>query len=502
MFTAPLAPSRSRLASRRPRRRRFGLAFVLLAAALTGAAGSTPLADPAVLPGTLVDGNADGHGRDVAVAPNGDVVLVGHTSATDLPVTDASINAGGNDLFVARFDGRFRTLEWLVYLGGSGEDLVAAVAIDGDGDVYVTGSTDSTDFPTTSAYDVSANGYGDVFLAKLAAADGSLVYSTYLGGTFGDEARDLTVDEAGRAIIVGQTVSSDFPTASAFDTPHYNGDAFITRFAANGASLELSTYWSTAMGDNGVAVGVDGSDDIYVGIASFDVEQAYQENRVLKIDATSKTVSWSFQIDSLSPSFSGIAALADIAVSSGGVVAFAGTIDDTQTSIPMIDPLQAANAGGKDFFVGKLNGAGNAITWSSYLGGHSDEDTVSLAMTGEGDVWLAGYSSSADYPLEKSLFPAGFGVVSRISADGQELLESTFVGGAGYPELEGIAWDGGAPVLAGSIVEAAELPLTGLLEAPVVPFSFHLDAFVARLAPVASGVSCRAARSACRRSIG
>jgi hypothetical protein len=140
--------------------------------------------------------------------------------------------------------------------------------VDGDRNTYVSGGTNSVDFPTTSgAFDTTFNGSGDAFVTKLSASGAALGYSTYLGGSGYDDGPDVALEGAGSAYVTGQTGSADFPTtAGAFDTTYNGGpdDAFVTRLSASGAALGSSTYLGGSGQDDGAEVALDGSGSAYV----------------------------------------------------------------------------------------------------------------------------------------------------------------------------------------------------------------------------------------------
>lgn len=472
---------------KRPRERLLGAlgGCALLALASASSLAGAPIGEAVRFPGTIFQGYGDVRATDVAVAPNGDLIVVGTTEAAELPATDASSHGGYHDAFVARFDAKLRSLIWLIYLGGSDQDHGDAVALDASGNVYVAGTTSSSDFPTTSAYDATDNGNGDAFVAKLAAADGSHLWVTYLGGTGGDSATDIVVDGDGRAIVVGSTGSNDFPTVSSFDTNDYIRDAFVTRFAANGASLELSSYYGSFKNETAVAVDVDAADNIYVGVLGLDHEVMSQLNEILKISGSAKTLTWSLTLDS--GLGSGYVYLTDIAVTGEGVVAFAGEASSDDFNITIVDPWQGTPGGDTDLFVGKLQSNGSAIDWSTFLGGSAGDYSASIALTSDEKVWVGGTTDGGSFPLRRSYFPTGHGLVSLLAADGQDLLFSTVVGGSyGVGGFHGIALASDeVPVLAGVAYEVSEVPITGLL--PYDPDNFSSQTgLLLRLEPLAS----------------
>ena len=212
----------------------------------------------------------------IAVDLRGNVYVIGLTNSTDFPIKngfDTSLN-GSEDGFVTKINTRASgaaSLVYSTYLGGSDEDFGTAIAVDLQGNAYLTGQTRSTDFPTKNAFDNTFNGYYyDAFVAKVNPArsgNASLVYSTYLGGSSTDDAYGIAVDLQGNAYLVGDTQSSDFPTRNAFDTlggTDFNSKAFVTKVNAFGNSLLYSTYLGGDVTTRGFAIAVDLRGNAYV----------------------------------------------------------------------------------------------------------------------------------------------------------------------------------------------------------------------------------------------
>jgi hypothetical protein len=182
-------------------------------------------------------------GYSIAVAGDGSCYVTGETTSTDFPIKDAysnTFNGGNFDAFVTKFSSNGNLL-WSTYLGGDWNDAGKAVAVSRDGSCFVTGCTWSSDFPTLNSYDSTLNGYWDVFVTQF-SSKGILLWSTYLGGDDWDEGLGIDIARDGSCYITGFARSIDFPTLNAFDnTLDFGGDAFISKFAGNG-SLLWSTY--------------------------------------------------------------------------------------------------------------------------------------------------------------------------------------------------------------------------------------------------------------------
>jgi hypothetical protein len=224
--------------------------------------------------------------------------------------------------------------------------------VDGAGNAYVTGFTFSADFPTTpGAFDTTFNpGTFDAFVTKLNPAGSALVYSTYLGGASTDQGFGIAVDAAGNAYVTGWTVSADFPTTpGAFDTTAAGADAFVTKLNPAGSALVYSTYLGGASTDQGFGIAVDGAGNAYV---------------------TGLTVSADFPTTP-------------------------GAFDTTFN-------------GGGDAFMTKLNPAGSALVYSTYLGGASNDQGSGIAVDGAGNAYVTGSTFSADFPTTPGAFDTTF----------------------------------------------------------------------------------------------
>ncbi|MCE9636728.1 MAG: SBBP repeat-containing protein [Planctomycetes bacterium] len=235
-------------------------------------------------------------------------------------------------------------VSWSDYVGGSGRDECEGVAVDGQKNAYVTGTTQSLDFPTkTGAFATTAKGGDtDTFVTKLNAAGNAIVYSTYVGGTEGEESHGIAVDKESRATICGFTYSQDFP-ATALDTVlddgvNLTGDAFVTRLNAAGNGLAWSTY-----------LGGTGQDTAN-----------------------------------------------DVAVDSAGVAWVVG--NTSSTDFPLASEIDASSEGSQDAFLTSIAADGASLRFSTYLGG-PDNDTGDGVAIREGDVWIAGkFSTNRQVP--------------------------------------------------------------------------------------------------------
>jgi hypothetical protein len=220
--------------------------------------------------GTFIGGSDDEWGFGIAVDGGGNAYVTGEAESSDFPTTSGAFDTshnGGYDAFVVKLNPTGSSLSYGTFIGGSDDEWGLGIAVDGGGNAYVTGSTDSSDFPTTSgAFDTSLSSYYDAFVVKLDPSGSSLIYGTFIGGSYDDLGRGIAVDGGGNAYVTGLTRSSDFPTTSgAFDTSH-NGDrdAFVVKLDPNGSSLFYGTFIGGSSGDRGRGIAVDGGGNAYV----------------------------------------------------------------------------------------------------------------------------------------------------------------------------------------------------------------------------------------------
>lgn len=205
----------------------------------------------------------------IAVDPSGDVYVTGTSKSLTLPGTSGGAqtvnNGGGGDALVARFNSSLTTVK-STFLGGSGLDLARAMAL-GGGDVYVAGLTTSTNLPHTAGGAQTTNAGGeDTFVSLLSGDLGTIIQSTYLGGSGGDSIRAMTMDSSGEVYVVGRTSSANLPGTAGGSQPTSGGkaDAFAAKLSGNLVTLIQATYVGGSGSDYGQAVALGSSGTVYV----------------------------------------------------------------------------------------------------------------------------------------------------------------------------------------------------------------------------------------------
>ena len=391
-----------------------------------------------------------GNGTDNVVGTfsdgSGNVYVVGSTTSTNFPVTAGAVQGtlrGGTDAFIAKMRSDGSGLAWSTLLGGSATDIANAVRVDGNGNVYVCGYTNSADFPTTAgAYRTTRAGSYDAFICKFSST-GALTFSTYLGGAADENARALAVNSAGEVLVAGFTGSVDFPTTAGVVRPTRTpatfdaSDGFLAKLSSNGSSLVFGTYiGSNADMDAIYALALDlsGSPVVagYTKSTTFPTStgafmRTYSGNRmafVTKLNASASAYVFSTFLGGL-----GEDTAYGLAVDPLGNVYVTG--NTTSSNFPVSSSaFQRAWGGGQDAFITKLNPTGSALVFSSYYGGTGTDEGTGVVIGSNGQAVLTGSTDSPNLTVQDGAALGGRDVYAlAISADGSRLTYSTRFGG-------------------------------------------------------------------------
>ena len=323
-------------------------------------------------------------------------------------------------------------LSYSTYLGGSSNEFAAAIAVDRAGNAYVTGETQSTNFPTQNPIQAAFgdSAYNNVFISKLNPDGDALVYSTYLGGNGENEGKSIVVDRIGNAYITGFTGSNNFPTQNALQAAFSgSSDAFITKLNPDGDALVYSTYLGGSSSDYGNGIAVDRASNAYI---------------------TGYTIS---------------------------------------TNFPTQNPLQAAYGGSSDAFITKLNPDGDALVYSTYLGGSNYDAGNGIAVDRADNAYITGYTRSTDFPTQNPLQAAYGGgnydaFITKLNPNGDALVYSTYLGGSNYDAGSGIAVDRAGNAYITGNTSSTNFPTQNPLQASIINGVIDLqDAFITKLNP-------------------
>ena len=432
-----------------------------------------------ILFSTLIGGMGGERPRRIVVDPNsGATYLTGRTES-GFPDAIGSFSGGSNDAFVAKLD-RDGNVAFVTYLGGTGDDQGADLALSADGELFLTGRTDSPDFtPADRGYDRSANGLYDAFVARLDSR-GVPTYTTYLGGDSWDYgyAIALAPGAPGVVYVTGMTASEDFPfSAMAFDQVFAGGqEAFLAELDTNlsgPSSRRYASFVGGSAADQGHDISVDPqSGSLYLlgqtesadlfrsfpvpvwargytrthagGWDAFLLKMRHQDFRV-----EYATFLGGSGMDCEVPGDSRecrLAVLSERAVFVTGVTASAGF---PTTPFAYSRRHQGGSSYGFDGFVARIDttvGGRASLVYSTLLGGRGDDLPFGIAVDANGSAYVVGRTESCDFPVSpqgfRSTFQGGHeGFIAKLSPNGRLLLQSTFLGGAEVDGLLDVALD-------------------------------------------------------------
>ena len=448
---------------------------------------------------TYLGGKGGDSAQSIAVDTSGNVYLTGVTASINFPTMNPiqPTNGGALDAFITKINSAGTALVYSTYLGGSGLDSGQSIAVDGQGNAYVTGYTYSTNFPVVNALQPAfAGGNSDAFVAKINPAGSALVYSTYLGGRNDDIGSGIAVDRTGNAYVTGQTISSNFPTVNPIQSAFGggNGDAFVAKINSSGSALVYSTYLGGGEQDFGVGIAVDGSGNAFIAGATLSTNfptmnpfQAHlrgsQNTFVTKVNPQGSALVYSTYLGG-SGSDTGVA----IALDNKDNAHVAGAT--TSSDFPIKNALQRTFGGGTDAFVSEFNSAGSALVYSTYLGSTGFDEALAIALDHAGNTYIAGETTSTKFPVTPGGFQRicntcakGVGFVTELSPNGSALIYSTFLGGTlssnGTPSNEptGIAVDSLGGIYVTGFTDTTDFPTKNALQPSLAG---NYDAFLTK----------------------
>ena len=452
--------------------------------------------DPVLVYSTYLGGDGDDCAWDVAVDTGGCALVTGWTWSADFPTwysVDADFNGGVCDMFVTKFNAAGDGLVYSTYLGGNEYDFAWAIALDRNGCAYLAGHSTSDNFPTCNAYAGSLTGAGyDAVAVKLNSSGDALVYSSYLGGSGKDWGLDVAVDTAGCAYVTGYTQSADFPIQS----PLYSDltgetDAFVTKFDASGSTLIYSTHLGGSDTDQGTDIVVDSSGCAYIigYTRSSDFPTAnpfcgvyaggtyYGDAFVTKLNPAGDALVYSTYLGGAVDDMGN-----GIAIDRNGCAYVVGYTKSTD--FPLHDPFDDTYAGGVyygDGFVTKLNSTGDTLVYSTYLGGHEDEWGYSLVVDQAGCAYVAGHTKSHDFPVkhpyDNTLDGYDDATLTAFNTDGRTLIHSTYFGGSSEDYGRGIALDDNGCIYIAGYTYSSDFPTLYSYDSTYGGFQ---DAFLAK----------------------
>jgi hypothetical protein len=410
-----------------------------------------------ILAATFLGGSSGDSSSALALDGAGNVYVAGKTSSSDFPgigpESAVSTFAEPEAAFVAKLNPNLSSILAATFLGRSGNEnhvnaSPLALALDGTGNVYVTGETFSSDFPGISiqgSADGTFVGFNETFVAKLNPNLSSILAATFLGGSDHESSSALALDGAGNAYVAGSTGSSDFPgigiQGSADDTFAGGREAFVAKLDSNLSSILAATF----LGGSGsetlwpLALALDGTGNIYVTGETF------------------------------SSDFPGVGQ---------------GSVDSTF-------------AGLSEAFAAKLDSNLSSILAATFLGGSASEDSSGVALDGAGNLYVAGFTGSSDFPgisiqgsADGTFAGLSEGFVAKLDSNLSSILAATFFGGSGSEGSfnHGLALDGTGNVYVGGHTLFSDFPGISIQGSADGTFAGGREAFVAKLDPDLSSI--------------
>jgi len=376
--------------------------------------------------GTWLGGLLDDSVWGLSLDPAGNIYLTG-TTGGGFPVTAGAYDTthnGFSDVFLAILNPSGTSLTYSTYLGGSGssgDTPFGNPAVEVSGDVYLTGVTYSIDFPTTlGAFDSTLGGSADAFVARIRPAStgaADLIYSTYLGGSTVEKGRAISVDAGGNAYAVGFTDSTDFPTTTGAFDPSKNGqlDAFLTKLNPTGSALVYSSYLGGSGEDSAWAVGVDALGQAFVGgktassnfpvtMGSFDTSKSLTDAFLLKMNSAGSALLYSTFLGGKS----GVEIVRDLVVADDGSVMATGETGSSNFPLTPDGYDISYNGGISDAFLVRLNPAGNALSYSTFLGGSAADEGYGVALSDGGMTAVGGFTQSSNFPTSSGAYDTSY----------------------------------------------------------------------------------------------
>lgn len=458
--------------------------------------------DPVLVYSTYLGGSGDENGTgiardpkagDIAVDRDGNAYITGNTSSPDFPtVNPVRGSSGSPDVFIVKLNAAGTAIVYSTYLGGSGIDRGFGIALDAASNAYVTGRTQSADFPTVNPLQRALGGSEDAFVVKLNATGSALLYSTYLGGGGQDDGLSIAVDAAGNAYVAGTTESRDRPTVNAFQ-PAFGGgvfDAYLAKLNSQGSALVYSTYLGGSGSDSLGRVAVDAAGNAYVtgttDSTNFPTANAFQ--KALRGSPTVFVAKFNPQGSVVYSTYLGGSdadgGLAIAADRSGNayVAGVAGSKD-----FPVTPGALQPQSSGDDVFVTKLDASGSALIYSTYLGGSGLDVALGIAIDSTGNAYLAGATTSTNFPLTTDAIQTSYlggaidGFAAELNAAGSALLYSSYLGGAENDTPFAVAVDPAGNFYLTGITNSLNFPVTSGAFQPTYGGG-RGDAFVVKIA--------------------
>ena len=389
-------------------------------------------------------------------------------------------------------------LQYSTYIGGTGHERGAAVAIDGSGAAYITGQTNSSDLRSAFRDQAVFRGKTDAMVAKLSSFSEAVEWISYFGGTEQDQPTGIAVDASG-VVISGWTQSSDLPLRNPLQSAYAGSqDAFVAKFTPDGSALVYATYVGTACVDSASDVAVDSSGNAYITgtitntamtlVCPLQAVSAYQSGNaggggdvfVMKLPPSGSPIAYSTFVGGRGDDIG-----VEIAVDARGAAYVSGHTTSSN-DFPLMRAIQSTNRGGRDTLLFKLAPAGNSLEYSTLLGGALDDIAFGVAVDGGGNAYVAGTTTSSDFPTVNAAQGVSRGgrfegFVYKVNQTGSAVEYATYLGGDGSDEATDLAVDSVGSAYVVGQTDSRTFPSVGAFQQRYG--EGRTDTFIARVAP-------------------
>ena len=389
----------------------------------------------ALLYSTYIGGAAEDHGHDIAVDSLGNAYVFGDTASANFPLVNPLriSNTGSFDLVIFKLNPEGSAMSFSTYWGGSASEGADGIALDSSGNLFLTGITRSSNFPTVAPFQAALSGTADAFIMKMNSTGSSMLFSTFLGGSGFEIGYGIAIDPSGNPVITGSTDSVAFPTLNPLQSTFGGGtcssggssfpcdDVFVSKLSSSGTALIYSSFLGGNSNDAGLSIASDASGNIYIA--------------------------------GLTQSF----------------------------NFPTFNPYQSIFGGGTDAFVAKLNPAGSSFIYSTYLGGGINDVPNSIAVDALGNAYITGGTDSTSFPLVnsmQSLLGTLDSFITKFNASGSTLAYSTLLGGSGSDVTIDIAVDSSGAAFVAGITDSTNFPTAKPLQTSIASI---VDAFISKV---------------------
>ncbi len=416
----------------------------------------------------------DSDGFEIAIDEAGGIYIVGTTDSISFPTTPGSFDETYNgylDIFVCKVKPDGTTLEYSTFVGGSSEDYGTGIVVDNEGYAYITGYTESFDFPTTrESFDESHNGESDAFVCKLSPDGTTLEYSTFVGGSEVDFANGIAIDDIGNSFIVGSTWNgiTNFPTTTGAYNEVHNGDhsdAFLCKLNANGSTLDYSTIIGSSESDHGRAIAIDNLGCAYITGMYYD-DNYKDSTSPFPGNSLEINPPWNFYVNSFISKFS----------ANGSSLEYSVILKSYNAYDIAVDPLGCTYIVGKneyyrqnylrsEIFVCKIDANGTKLEYEASIGGKSEDQALGLAIDIDNNAYIIGYTYSPDIPKSEGAFDLRKSwnrdvFICKLNANGSTFEYSTYLGKSQRDSGFDIALDNQGYVYIVGITNCKNFPTT------------------------------------------